>query len=145
MVWGWMWISVLVVAVTLELLTDQLVSIWFAPSAIVATVIDFFYRDIIVQSIVFLALSLVGILFLRRLLLGVRPHRKDATNIEAIVGEHCVVTQRIDTFAGVGLAKVKGQIWSARGLGENDVFEEGDVLQVVAIEGVKLICKKIKE
>jgi len=38
--------------------------------------------------------------------------------------------------------KVKGQIWSARGVGDDDVFESGEILHVVAIEGVKVICKK---
>ena len=64
------------------------------------------------------------------------------TNIDAIIGERCIVIEKIDNFAGCGQAKVKGQIWSARGAHEDDVFEQGDVLTVVAIEGVKLICVK---
>ena len=61
---------------------------------------------------------------------------------DVLVGEHCVVTERIDNYAGCGEVKVKGQIWSARGVMENDVFSEGETLKIVAIEGAKLICKK---
>ena len=64
------------------------------------------------------------------------------TNIESIIGERCVVTEKIDNYIGCGQVKIKGQIWSARGVEEDSVFDEGEVLHVVAIEGVKVICKK---
>ena len=64
------------------------------------------------------------------------------TNIDSIIGEKCVVTEKIDNFAGCGQAKVKGQVWSARGLYDDDEFEVGETLRIVAIEGVKIICKK---
>jgi len=61
---------------------------------------------------------------------------------DGIVGERCVVTERIDNYAGCGQVKVKGQLWSARGVLDDDVFSEGETLKIVAIEGAKLICKK---
>ncbi len=61
---------------------------------------------------------------------------------DGIVGERCVVVERIDNSAGCGQVKVKGQSWSARGVLESDVFSEGEILKIVAIEGAKLICKK---
>jgi len=71
-----------------------------------------------------------------------RFRKSRETSIEAIVGERCVVVEKIDNFAGCGQVKVNGQFWSARGAGEDDVFEIGEVLNIVALEGVKLICKK---
>ena len=64
------------------------------------------------------------------------------SNLDAIIGERCVVTEKVDNYAGCGQVRVNGQEWSARGAGENDVFESGETLKIVAIEGVKLICKK---
>lgn len=145
MAWGWMWIAVIVVAIIIEALTDQLLCIWFVPAAIVSTILDFVGVDILWQVLVFLVLSLVGIFVIRRFLAKFKQDKSNKTNIEAIVGELCVVTERIDSFAGCGQAKVKGQIWSARGISEDDVYEVGEILQVIAIEGVKLICKKYKE
>ena len=63
-------------------------------------------------------------------------------SLESVVGEKCVVTERIDNFAGCGQVKVNGQGWSARGAYDDDTFEVGESLRVVAIEGVKLICKR---
>ena len=63
-------------------------------------------------------------------------------NLESIVGSKCVVIEKVDNFAGSGLVKVNGTMWAARGAFDDDVFEVGEALRVVAIEGVKLICKK---
>ena len=63
--------------------------------------------------------------------------------IESIIGKKCVVVERIDNFAGCGQVKIGSQSWSARGTYDNDCFEVGEVLDIVAIEGVKLICKKV--
>ena len=140
---SWIWISVIVLAVIIEMLTDQLVSIWFAPGAMVATILDFCNVDVIWQVIIFLAISTVGIVLAKTVLEKYFPKSSDTkTNIEAIIGEKCVVTEKIDNFAGCGLVKINGQLWSARSVIENGTFEIGEILVVVAIEGVKLICKK---
>ena len=65
-----------------------------------------------------------------------------ADNLESIVGEKCVVVEKVDNFAGCGLVKVGKMQFAARGAFDDDVFEAGEVLSVVAIEGVKLILKK---
>ena len=143
MEFGWGWIAVIILAIIIEALTDQLISIWFVPAAMVATVLDFCSVDVIWQVLVFVLLSIIGIVLSKTLLSKYLTRSDDAkTNIDAIVGERCIVTEKIDNFAGCGQAKVKGQIWSARGVNEDDVFEVGEILNIVAIEGVKLICKK---
>jgi len=143
MIWGWMWIGIIVAAIAIEATTEQLVSIWFVPGAIIAAVLDAFAVDILIQALVFLVLSIVGIIFFRKMVMSKMDVKATKTNVDAIVGEKCIVTEKIDTFAGCGQVKVKGQVWSARGAVDEDVFEIGDTLQVIAIEGVKLICKKV--
>ena len=63
-------------------------------------------------------------------------------SLDDIVGEKCKVIELVDNYAGCGLVKVKGTEWSARGVDDDDVFEEGESLIVVAIEGAKLVCMK---
>ncbi len=140
MTYGWYFIAVIILAIIIELLTEQHVSIWFVPAAILVTVIDLFYPDIVLELIVFLVLSAAGIIAAKFIFNKTKGDTR--TNIDAIIGEKCVVTEKIDNFAGCGQARVGGQIWSARGASETDAFEVGEVLNIVAIEGVKLICKK---
>ena len=142
MEYGWIWIAVIVLAVIVEAVTDQLVSIWFVPAAIISTILDFCNVDIVWQIIVFLVVSIVGIILSKTVLSKYIPSKDCKTNFQAIIGERCIVTEKIDNFAGCGQAKVKGQIWSARSVSDDETFEVGEILNVVAIEGVKLICKK---
>ena len=140
--YSWMWIAIIVLAVVVEIATDQLIAVWFVPGAMIGVVMDFLGAGIIWQTLVFLIITCIGIVAGKMFLSKKLKKSITKTNIDAIIGERCVVTERIDNFAGCGQAKVKGQIWSARGVGEDDVFEVGEALRVVAIEGVKLICKK---
>ncbi len=137
----WYWIAVIIAAVILELVTEQLVSIWFVPGALVAAVVDLFYPSLPLEIILFLIISAVGIVLTKFIFSRFKPS-DTRTNIDAIIGGKCVVTEKIDNFAGCGQARINGQIWSARGAGEFDTFDEGEVLRIVAIEGVKLICRK---
>lgn len=142
MIFGWIWIAVIVLAFVVELLTDQLISIWFVPGAVIATILDFCEVDVLWQVLVVLVIAALGIVFAKTYLSKKLNSSVVKTNIDAIIGERCVVTERIDNYVGCGQVKVKGQIWSARGVGEDDVFESGEILHVVAIEGVKVICRK---
>lgn len=142
MTYGWIWVAAIVIAIVVELLTDQLVSIWFVPAGIVATVLDFCNVGVIWQTLVFFVVAAIGVILAKTVFFKGRMSGSTKTNIDAIIGERCIVTERIDNYAGCGQARVNGQIWSARGAYDDDVFEVGEALRVVAIEGVKLICKK---
>ena len=61
---------------------------------------------------------------------------------DTIVGKRCVVVEKIDNFAGCGQVKVNGQGWSARSAYDEDCFDVGEVLSIVAVEGVRLVCVK---
>lgn len=139
---GWIWLIVLAFAVIVELMTEQLVSIWFVPGALVASILAFCGCHLVAQIVVFFVISIIGVLMLRRLLSKLFKGESAKTNVDAIIGEKCIVTERISNYAGCGQARVKGQIWSARGCSEDDEFEVGETLMIVAIEGVKLICKR---
>ena len=67
---------------------------------------------------------------------------KTPLTLDEIVGNKCKVTQTIDNYIGGGLIKVGSSIWAARAVDDNDIYEVGEKLEIVAVEGVKLICKK---
>lgn len=140
----WIWIGVIAIALAVEMATDQLVSIWFVPSAFVTAILSLCKLGLIWQVLIFIVLSTAGIVVSKVLLAKSNRGKDTRTNTEALIGERCVVTSRIDNFEDQGQVKIKGQYWTARGTGENDVYEIGEALTVVSIEGVKLICEKQK-
>lgn len=61
---------------------------------------------------------------------------------ENIVGKRGVVIEAVDNTSGCGQVRVNGQSWSARSARDDDRFEVGDTLRIVAVEGVRLVCVK---
>ena len=137
----YLWAVVLVLSVVAEAMTGGLVSIWFIPSALVSGILAMCGVRAWIQVLVFFALSLVCII-LSRLLYGklFKQTKPQPTNAQAIIGRRAVVTEEIDNLAAKGTVSVGGQIWTARAKEETKRFQAGQVVTVVAIEGVKLIC-----
>ena len=95
-----------------------------------------------IQILVFLVLSALCIIFINpisRRFLGVKHV---ATNADSLIGEEAVVVEEICNLEARGQVKVRGQIWTARSADKTQIYAKGDVLNVIAIEGVKLIVKK---
>lgn len=136
----YVWLGVLIAAVIVEVLTvGALVSIWFAPAALVSMILSLCGASIYWQIPVFILVSIAAILLVRPL---VSKHVVTPTNIDAVIGSRAVVVERIENVAGCGLVKVGATSWSARALSDEEIYEPDTVLTVVAVEGVKLICKK---
>ncbi len=135
------WAVLIVIAVVIEVLTPNMVSIWFVPSAIVSLILTLFNVPFPIQIAVFVVLS-ASFIFLFKFVFKDKFKKKGAKlNLEAIIGEKGLVVDKIHNLAGSGQVKVCNQLWSARSADPEKTFEVGEVVSIVAIEGVKLICK----
>jgi membrane protein implicated in regulation of membrane protease activity len=137
MIYGWIWIALIVICAALAVLTRKNIFVSLSIGALPSLVMDVFSADLIFQIITFVAISLVALI-----VIGKRPGKRSNDGIDSIVGMRCVVVERIDSEAGCGQVMVNGQSWSARAVDETVTYEEGETLKVLAIEGVKLICVK---
>ena len=137
----YVWIAVIITAVVAESMTSALVAIWFMPSAIVSMILAFFGVPILVQVLVFMLVSALLIILSKMIFKNVLKVRPTPTNADTVIGESAVVTERICNMENKGLVKVRGQIWSAKSADGADL-EQGDIVSVISIEGVKLICRK---
>ena len=134
------WLAVMVIAIIVEVIVPSLVSIWFVPSALIAMVLSFFFDNIVVQVIVFLIASIIFI-FLSRKFIG-KAKKSARTNIDSLIGERCIVTEKIDNIHSTGKVKLNGMDWTARSVDSNAFYEVDDIVYVDRVEGVKLIVKK---
>jgi membrane protein implicated in regulation of membrane protease activity len=89
---------------------------------------------IVLQLIVFIAVSIATIAFLRPI---ARRHvhmpELMRTGTAALVGKKAVVLQRVD--ASGGLVRIGGEDWSARAFFEEQTLEPGARVEVAKIEG----------
>ncbi len=145
-----LWLVVLVVAIIFEVRTSDVVSVWFMPSAAVALVLSFFksgdnMRDLTIQLVAFVLVSVVSFLIFKIAFnKKVKKMKKGKTNLTAMIGERCLVTEDISNIHAKGTVSFKGLVWSARSVDDNDVIEEGTIVVIDRVEGVKLVCSREK-
>ena len=134
------WLVILVACLALEIATLGLSSIWFAIGALAATVVALLHGPLWLQNTLFVAVSLLLLFF-------TRPINKDRvkTNVEGLIGKQAIVISEIDNLQGIGQITVGGQEWSARSVTDTVKFPVGTVVEVTAVQGVKLIVKERKE
>ena len=136
-----LWLCIIVVSVIIEVATSGVISIWFVPAALVSLILTVFDVPVEIQFAVFFLLSFCFIFAFKHFSKKRLMKRDEKLNLDAIIGEKAIVIDKIQNIAGSGQVKVRNQIWSARPSDPDMVFEEGEIVYVVAIEGVKLICK----
>ena len=138
------WLVVLVAALVAEAVTMGLISIWFAVGALAALLVEKLHGGVYLQMIVCLVVSLVVMYFTRPIAIKYFNKDRQKTNANSLIGKQAVVTGRIHNLEGMGKVIVSGQEWSAKSLEDDQIFEEGEIVKIVKIKGVKLIVESVK-
>ena len=134
------WAALIVAFGVLEGITAQLVSIWFVIGAIAALVAQILGATLLVQILVFIAVSIIALLITRPLVRKKLNTQAEKTNADRCIGGEAVVIETIDNLAPTGQVKADGKIWTARSA-SGETIPEGTVVTVQKIDGVKLIVK----
>ena len=134
------WIAVMILAVVLEAVTTQLVSIWFAAGGVAGLVAFALnvpaWPQVLVVAVVTLLLLICTRPLVRRKLKTKQVH----TNADRYVNEIGIVTGEICNMEDRGQVKVMGSVWTARSEGQ-ELIAVGTEVKVLRIEGVKLIVR----
>ena len=138
------WLIVLVVCLVVEFSTLGLTSIWFAGGALLSMIIALIDGPLWLQILVFLVASIVLLIFTRPVATKYFNKNRTKTNVNSIAGRQAIVTETIDNLKGMGQIVTNGMEWTARSL-DDSVIEEGAVVTIEKIEGVKAIVKMKKE
>lgn len=136
-----LWIAVLALAVVMEALTSDLVAIWFVPGALISLVLSLLSVPPFVQILVFLVVGTALVIATRPLCRRWLKGKDIKTGAEALIGKTCIVTEEIRNIDEIGEVKVGGLHWSARAKDPTRVIAVGELVEILAIEGVKLIVQ----
>jgi len=136
--------AVLIVFFTLvEAFTLGLTSIWFAVGALAALIASAFGFNFVVQFISFIIVAVILLIYTRPVARKVFKVGQNKTNVDALIGKKGYVIKSI-LPKEVGQVKLNGQIWTAKGE-EHETYNIDEEVEVLAIEGVKLIIKKVEQ
>jgi membrane protein implicated in regulation of membrane protease activity len=135
------WLIVALGLAGAEVLTGDLFLLMLGGGALAASGSSLIFDDVWVHGIVFLVASVL-------LLVGVRPALRRhmmsgkglAEPMKELEGKSALVLDKVARHEG--RVKLDGQEWSARPLNDNDVYEPGDQVTVMHIDGATAVVFK---
>lgn len=140
----WLWIGVLIGSVLLEVLTvSALICIWFAPGALVGLLANQLNLSFTVQIILFFTVSILSFVIIRPMAKEYLRGNVIATNADRVIGKR---TRLIKAYhdGDYGEVRINGMIWNVISKDGKDI-DEGKLIEILAIDGTKLIVRKIME
>ncbi|MBU3144145.1 NfeD family protein [Clostridium sp. CF012] len=134
------WVIVALGALAIDIVTSSFMFIWFALGAIAAIIALAFNATDVVQAIVFVAVSAVAMIIGYPIVKKTikKTVSKTLTMEEAYIGTEFTITKDIDVKANI---KFQGIYWTVKNVGKP--LMKGDLVQVIGIEGNKLLIAKV--
>ena len=133
------WLIIILILSFIEIITVNLVTIWFVASAGVALLLSLFVDSFYIQFLVFGIVGLIIMVLTRPILRKFLSKDKEKTNLDRVIGMSGICTEEISSKNDIGEVKVDGKRWSAI---SSSKIKKGDVVIITEINGVKLKVKK---
>lgn len=130
----WIWLGLIITLTLIELLTANLVTVWYIVSAILALVLSIFIDSYLIQFSVFVIVGTILLFTTRDYLMKLLVKKKEKTNLDRVVGMTGVVTEEISKNKP-GEVKVDGKKWTAI---SNKKIKVDSIVKILEIDGVKL-------
>ncbi|HEX2284306.1 MAG TPA: NfeD family protein [Mycobacterium sp.] len=125
-----------------EALTGDLFLLMLSGGALAAAGSSLVFDDLWVHGAVFLVVSVLLLGLVRPAL---RRHFHSGTGLpepaKALEGKSALVLDRVARHEGQ--VKLDGEVWTARPMNDNDVYEPGDHVTVVRIDGATAVVQKV--
>lgn len=131
------WLLIVVLLGILEIMTTNLVSIWFVISGLLAMFISLFTDNLYIQIGVFVLVGVLLIPMSKRIYKKINT-KKVCTNLDRVIGMKGIATSDILKNT-IGEVKVGGKLWSS--YSSHDIKKD-EYVKVLAIDGVKLKVEK---
>ncbi len=129
------WILVFIIAIVVEISTQELVSIWFSVGAIPAIILAAFGLSFWWQLGTFAVVSAIAFVLSQIFLKKKIKINSSATNADSLVGNEILVVSRV-TPTSIGEGKVRDVVWT---IASDETIEKDEFAIVKEIKGNKLI------
>lgn len=136
------WLIVAIIFGIAEALTPSLTLIWFSIGALIVLFLSSFIESVFLQIVLFAAISIALLFIATKKIVKKDESYKYNTNLQAVISKRGIVKSEI-LPGQTGLVVVDSEEWSAISI-DGQKLKKDDVIEVVKIEGVKLVVKKIK-
>ena len=136
----YLWLIIAVDLAILEMVTVNLVSIWYIISSIIAMISSLFTDNVFIQVAIFVLGGTLLLILTKDAVKKIIP-TKIKTNIDRIIDMEGIVTKKI-TKKISGEVKVDGKFWTAIA---DEEIQENDTVIILEINSTKLKVKRMEE
>ena len=137
-----LWLSVSVIFAIGELVVPTFTLLWFSMGALITMFSSLFIKNLLWQTTIFLFTSVLILVIGTKYLVNRDKDVKYDTNLQGLISCKGIVLKDINPYE-VGIVKLKGEDWSAIS-NDNSVIVSGKPVEVLKIEGVKLVVKEVE-
>lgn len=134
------WLIIAIILAIVEMVTINLVSIWFVISALCAMIVSLFTDSITIQVTIFVIVGVI-LMILTKKIVGRMTPAKVKTNLDRIIGMEGIVTEKI-TKNRPGEVKVDGKHWTATA---DKTIDIDSVVKILEINSTKLKVERMEE
>ncbi|SCE15207.1 Membrane protein implicated in regulation of membrane protease activity [Streptomyces sp. DvalAA-14] len=136
---AWVWWLIAAVGLGIPLVITAMPEFgMFAVGAVAGAAAAGLGGGIVAQVVTFVVVSVALLVFVRPIAYRNRQRPEQRSGVDALRGKQAVVLERVDGGAG-GRIKLAGEIWSARALQTGQVFDPGQQVDVVEIDGATAV------
>ena len=139
----YVWLTITVIALIVEVVTADMLSIWFAGGGLIAMIATLLNAPLIVQVCIFIAVSVVLLLVFRKAMLKKLTKDGENLNADSVIGQEFSLITAIG-FNEPGTIKVNDVTWSAVCAEQTKTIPEGRIVKVVGIKGNKYIVEEVE-
>ncbi len=139
------WLVIALFFFILEIATAGFLVFWFGIGALIATIMSLFIKNVIIQTLIFLVVSSILIIFTKPLTnkLLAKSNKVVKTNAYSVEGKVGKVIKDIEPIEGRGQVIIDGETWSAKSF-DDSFIAAGTEIKVESLNGVKVIVKPFK-
>ena len=138
------WLAIFVITIIIEAISTDLVTIWFSLGSILALIISFIPGvDWWIELIIFTVVSIVSLLCLRPLASKMLKRNTINSNVDEMIHKKGKMIKGCDEI-NHGEVKINGVIWTAISSDEKVAIKEGALVEVLALDGNKLVVKEVE-
>ena len=135
------WLFFFIILVIIELITVNLVTIWFALGALITSLVSLYNTDTVILLAFFVITSLLLLILTKPVVKKLKVKKVVATNLDQVIGKTGIVSVPIEKDK-IGEVKVLGKTWSA--YSDKEISKDKKV-KILSISGVKLKVEEKEE
>lgn len=142
--WFWIWLGLAAILIVGEIFTAGFFMLPFGLGAAVAAGLAFVDAPLIWQWVVFLAVSAILLLSLRRFADRVTHEPPEKVGVDRLIGKQGVVIETVEPGDGSGRVRIEREEWRADASGHG-VIPEGARVTVERVSGTHLVVSPADE